>query len=158
MKNKKCFLSRVISTEEYDGIYFCYVEVENLRKFREDLRKMQKAFLVAQLETPVYTMDFPEPYSIKTFYLGSDDNDFLEDLIEKYQSEQDQGFVQLEEPVSKNFLEENKGEAIISDFLIRFIDKTNAVFVGRYKHFNGEVQMDEGEPGEIRRTLCCSRW
>ena len=142
MKNKKYFLSRVNSTEEYDGIYFCYVEVENLEKFREDLKKMQKAFSIAQAITPISSIDFPEPYSVRTFYLNSDDNDFLEDLFEKLQEDQDQGFIELNEPISEDFLKENEGEAVISDFLIRFFDKNHAIFVGGYKHFNGEVQTD----------------
>ncbi len=82
MKNKKYFLSRVSSTEEYVEVYFCYIEIENLKKFQCDLKKMRKVFSDTQLITPISSMDFPEPDSVKTFYLNSDENDFLEDLFE----------------------------------------------------------------------------
>lgn len=140
MSNKKYFLSRVSSTEEYDEIYFCYVEIGKFKKFREDLEKMRKAFSLVQRITPISSMNFPEPYSASTFYLNSDCNDFLEDLFEKHGQEQNQDFIELSEPISKDFLDKNEGEAVISDFLIRVYDQNYAIFVGGYKHFYGEVQ------------------
>ncbi len=47
MENKKYFLSRVSSTEEYVEVYFCYIEIENLKKFYCDLKKLRKVFLDA---------------------------------------------------------------------------------------------------------------
>jgi hypothetical protein len=142
MENKKYYLSRVSSTEEYVEVYFCYIEIENLKKFQCDLRKMGKVFSNAQDVTPISSMDFPESDSVKTFYLNSDENDFLEDLIEKHEKVQNRCFVELSEQISADFLDENECEASINEYKIRFIDETWAFFVGKYKHFYGEVETD----------------
>ncbi|MGI8543057.1 MAG: hypothetical protein ACR2MD_06200 [Aridibacter sp.] len=142
MENKKYFLSRVSSTEEYVEVYFCYIEIENLKKFLLDLKKMKKVFSDAQLITPISSMDFPEPDSVKTFYLNSDENDFLEDLFEQHEKVQNRCFVELSEQISADFLDDNECEASINEYKIRFIDENWACFVGKYKHFYGEVETD----------------
>lgn len=149
MKNKRYFLSRVSSTEEYDGIYFCYIEVENPEMFSADLRRMNMAFVQSQLIFPTVSVDFAEPGAVRTFYLGSDDEDILENLFEGNSTSGDkQGFVELENFLSADFLEENTGQARIDEFRIRFVGEFQAVFIGRYKHFSGEV-----ETGFISRDL-----
>lgn len=140
MEKNSCFLSRVISTEEYDGIYFCYVEVKDPRQFEEDLKRMRIAFCDAHAVTKVSSIDFPEPNSVATFYLNCDENEVLEDLFKKHENLQCPGFVELEECISGDFLAVNESEARIGDYKIRFIEETLAVFVGKYKHFHGEAE------------------
>ncbi len=147
-REKKYFLSRVSSTEEYAEISFCYVEIENLEQFRADLKKMRKAFSETRLKTPVSLIDFPESDSVRTFYLNADGDDFLECLLEKHEQFQNHCFVELSEPVASDFLDENESDVSISEYKIRFIEKDLAYFIGRFKHYYGEAQTDA-----IRRDL-----
>lgn len=159
MENKKYFLSRVCSTEEYVEVYFCYIEIENLEQFREDLKRMRTVFSDAQLINPISSIDFPEPDSVKTFYLGSDENDFLEDLFEQHEKVQNGCFLELSEQISAVFLDDNECEASINEYKIRFVDENWAFFVGKYKHFYGEVETDaicrdliNGDQSECEQT------